>query len=492
MLIREYEANSLKECLTQIRNELGPEAIILDTRKARKGGLLGIGAREIVRVVAATGLVPREEVEAKSRSSSQPKEEDNPTETAGATSAAAARAYRTIAAVANNHGDKLPPQTRSATATKTRPPSTVPTPSILSKPHAEERLPASASKARRPTPALNNHSVEPAAETTATNGAKKTSISSTQRIGELEQALAEIREALDTLQQQQRLSQEQTVTAVVSALAPVVAPTAPTPLVLPACPELYQKLLEIGVDENLARDLVENLPDVSRWSEQARLPMALSALSDLIARRIPIAAPLAPTPGQLTTVVFIGPTGVGKTTTIAKLAARFALLEHKRVALLTVDTYRIAAVEQLKTYGQIMDIPVRVAYDQSEAVAALRECADYDLLLIDTAGRSQKNTMQVGELKSLIDRLNTKSYLVLSACMKERDMLEAVERFSKARVDNLIFTKLDETDSRGSLLNVLDKTGVPLAYITTGQKVPEDIEAADGRRFAHLLLEEGC
>lgn len=486
MLIREYEANSLKECLTQIRNELGPEAIILDTRKARKGGLLGIGAREIVRVVAATGLVPREEIEAKSLSTGASKEEGRPKESAGATSAAAARAYRTIAAVANNSTEQRSVSNRSASATKTRP-----SPSISSS-HKEEYLPSSTSKARRTTPATNSHPVEPAAEPTpTTNGAKKPSVSSMQRIGELEQALAEIREALDTLQQQQQLAQEQTVTAVVSALAPVVAPSAPPPLVLPACPELYKRLLEIGVDEALARDLVENLPDVSRWSEQARLPMALSALSDLIARRIPIAAPLSPTPGQLTTVVFIGPTGVGKTTTIAKLAARFALLEHKRVALLTVDTYRIAAVEQLKTYGQIMDIPVRVAYDQSEAVAAVRECADYDLLLIDTAGRSQKNTMQVGELKSLIDRLNTKSYLVLSACMKERDMLEAVERFSKARVDNLIFTKLDETDSRGSLLNVLDKTGVPLAYITTGQKVPEDIEVADGRRFAHLLLEEG-
>lgn len=492
MLIREYEASSLKECLTQIRNELGPEAIILDTRKARKGGVLGIGARDMVRVVAATGLVPREKaattLEGPQISSTSLRETTKAASKSTPSSPAAARAYRTLAAMVSEKPEeegpsRVYPQQQMAS----------PLASETKKNH-DSANPTRARKTTNATALLSTHDENATSISEPTKRAPATSTEParnlhSQKIGDLEKALEEIRSALNTLQQQQRLSQEQTVTAVVSALAPVVAPNAPTPLVLPACPEIYQKLIEVGVEEALARELVENLPDVSRWSEQARLPMALSALSDLIARRIPVAPPITYTPGKLTTVVFIGPTGVGKTTTIAKLAARFALIEKRRVALLTVDTYRIAAVEQLKTYAQIMDIPVRVAYDQTEAAAAVREFQGFDILLIDTAGRSQKNTMQVGELKSLIDRLEPQSCLVLSACMKESDMLQAVERFAKARVDSLIFTKLDETNSCGSLLNILERTGLPLAYFTTGQKVPEDIEAADGRRLARIILD---
>ena len=122
---------------------------------------------------------------------------------------------------------------------------------------------------------------------------------------------------------------------------------------------------------------------------------------------------------------------------------------------------------------------------------AVAEFADYDLLLIDTAGRSQKNIMQVGELKALLEALNCETHLALSAPVKEEDMIESVRRFSAARVDRIIFTKLDETGSYGTLLNVAENAGIPISYVTSGQKVPEDIERADGRRFAELILGEG-
>jgi flagellar biosynthesis protein FlhF len=218
--------------------------------------------------------------------------------------------------------------------------------------------------------------------------------------------------------------------------------------------------------------------------------LAVSALRDLISRRISNCGPIELTPGKLKAVALIGSTGVGKTTTIAKLAAHFALMQGKRVGLLTVDTYRIAAVEQLKTYSQIIGLPLSVAYNHAEVPPIIEEYADYDLLLIDTAGRSQKHIMQVGELKSLLEAVNCETHLVLSAQIKEQDMMEAARRFSAARVDRLIFTKLDETSSYGTLLNVADRTGIPLSYLTTGQKVPEDLEIAEGSKLASLILDE--
>src|SRR5207302_10818930 len=168
-------------------------------------------------------------------------------------------------------------------------------------------------------------------------------------------------------------------------------------------PHLYARLLESEINEDLARDLLLRLPDTRGWSTQSRGPLAEQALADLMAREISGAGPIECLPGKVKVVALIGPTGVGKTTTIAKLAAQFALTEKRKVGLLTMDTYRIAAVEQLKMYSQIIDIPIRVAYSAADIKPALEELADRDLVLIDTAGRSQKNSMQVGELKSVLD-----------------------------------------------------------------------------------------
>jgi flagellar biosynthesis protein FlhF len=307
--------------------------------------------------------------------------------------------------------------------------------------------------------------------------------------------MREIQEGLQALKQEQAQVSERTVTAVVSAVAPAVnavtnvvhlaglSEEAPV-----AFPELYDRLVSTGVAESLARELIQELPSFDAWSEEARPPLAHAALRDILSRRVASCGPIELTPGKLKAVALIGPTGVGKTTTIAKLAAHFTLVENKRVALLTMDTYRIAAVEQLKTYSQIIDIPISVAYDQSDVLPAIAQFADFDLLLIDTAGRSQKNIMQVGELKAMLEMVRCETHLALSAPVKEQDMLETIHRFSAARVDRLIFSKLDETSSYGTLLNVADRSGIPLSYLTTGQRVPEDIETANGRVLADLIL----
>lgn len=185
----------------------------------------------------------------------------------------------------------------------------------------------------------------------------------------------------------------------------------------------------------------------------------------------------------------VGPTGVGKTTTIAKLAANFALLAGKRVALVTVDTYRIAAVEQLKTYAEIIGVPVDVAFTPQELREAIQRRSDYDMVLVDTAGRSQKHKMQMAELRAFIDVLDEPLvHLVLSATTRTKDMLDVIERFGQLPIAYLIMTKLDETSTYGSLLNACKFAGKPLSYVTNGQTVPDDIEVAEADRIAELIL----
>jgi len=187
-------------------------------------------------------------------------------------------------------------------------------------------------------------------------------------------------------------------------------------------------------------------------------------------------------------VALIGPTGVGKTTTIAKLAAHYALVEKRRVGLLTLDTYRIAAVEQLRTYSEIMNLPLKVARNAGEVPGALEALGDRDLLLIDTAGRSQKNIVHVAELRALLGAVECETHLVLSASTRLRDLLQQVDRFGGPGVDRLLFSKLDETTTYGTLATVALETRIPVSYLTTGQKVPEDIEVADPDRLATLAL----
>ena len=196
-------------------------------------------------------------------------------------------------------------------------------------------------------------------------------------------------------------------------------------------------------------------------------------------------------------VFFIGPTGVGKTTTIAKIASSFKLEHEAKVAFITADTYRIAAVEQLNTYASIIDCPVSVVYSVEDMDKSLTDYKDYDLILIDTAGRSHKADDQMDELKSFIeqvvqrkDEFDFESYLTLSVTTKYKDLKSIADKYDD--VDwSIIFTKLDETCSLGNILNLRMLTDRPLAYTTSGQNVPNDIEVINEQWIAKQLLGGG-
>ncbi len=211
-------------------------------------------------------------------------------------------------------------------------------------------------------------------------------------------------------------------------------------------------------------------------------------LKRFVAGTIKIAPPAAPLDFQKV-VAFVGPTGVGKTTTLAKLAARYSLMERRKVAMVTADTYRIAATEQLKTYGRIMGIPVEVADSAEDITGILAKYKNMDLILVDTAGRSPSNEEQLEELRRFIGKSQPDEiHLVLSATTKYYDMIRIIERFGAAvPINRMIFTKLDETRFYGAFLNLMNNFQIPISYYSTGQNVPDDLEVPEAHSLADRI-----
>ncbi len=186
----------------------------------------------------------------------------------------------------------------------------------------------------------------------------------------------------------------------------------------------------------------------------------------------------------------VGPTGVGKTTTIAKIAARAVLEKKKKIGFITTDTYRIAAIEQLKTYANLLQAPIEIVYNSEDYQKAIEKFSSLDLVFIDTAGRNYKEERYINDLKQLINfNEEVESFLVLSLTSKEKDMNRIVEQFKDIPIDRFIFTKVDETNSIGSMCNLMIKYNKGLAYYTDGQEVPEDIKEANLTELLDLFFQ---
>ena len=251
----------------------------------------------------------------------------------------------------------------------------------------------------------------------------------------------------------------------------------------------YQRVLGCGLEELLARRVAEKVQNSLTKDKLEDERYVRGYFANTLVKTIPVSGPLRLLPGQLTAVALVGPTGVGKTTTIAKLAAHYTLGEKKKVALLTIDTYRIAAVEQLRTFAKIIGLSLDVVLTPSELNRALAQHRDKDLVLIDTAGRSQRDALQMAELRSFFpEDKSVTVHLVLSATASWSNLLETVERFKGLAPESVVFTKLDETNAFGTLLGTALRGQLPLSYFTTGQRVPEDIEVATPERVVDLIL----
>ncbi|MCI5603483.1 MAG: flagellar biosynthesis protein FlhF [Clostridiales bacterium] len=258
---------------------------------------------------------------------------------------------------------------------------------------------------------------------------------------------------------------------------------------------IYNQLLENEVDEKYINQIISEIE--SSLKKESNLDTILALVYQKIVLKLGSPVEISLEDKKTKVAFFVGPTGVGKTTTIAKIASMFKLDKEAKVAMITSDTYRIAAVEQLRTYANILDVPLQVVYTLDELNDAIDKFKEYDLILIDTAGRSHKNEEQCMEMLHFVndcvipEDCTKEVFIVLSASTKYKDLENIIDVYGEIGDYNLIFTKLDETSAFGNILNIKLKTGVNLSYVTSGQVVPDDISLIDAQKMAKSLLGGG-
>lgn len=239
-------------------------------------------------------------------------------------------------------------------------------------------------------------------------------------------------------------------------------------------------LVKLGIDEDIVRGPLADLIGIND-------PNAL--LSAIASKMQAFVQPPVNTGRQV--IALVGPTGVGKTTTLAKLAAKYSLEQGKKVALVTADTYRIGAVDQLKTYARIMGVPLEIALSPEEVAAGVNKHSDKDIVLIDTVGRSQRNAEHIMELKNFVSAaVPTDIHLVIAASLSGDIQREVVDKFAILSPTKLVITKLDESINKGCLVNIPIRTGLAISCVTAGQNVPQDIEFAEAGRIARAVVSE--
>lgn len=299
-----------------------------------------------------------------------------------------------------------------------------------------------------------------------------------QNVGDLQRELGELKSMV------QKLAEARTQAPIPLVAAPIVEVPAQA-----SSSSIATMLCANGIDKEAA-ETIARFADSRMSAEQSRDPqLQREFLRDTMADLVQVSSPAwgEEQQGQRQ-IALIGPTGVGKTTTVAKLAAA-ATAAGSRVALVTIDTFRIAAVEQLKVYGEIMNLPVEVIFRPDQLPQVLEQHRDKDLILIDTAGRSPRDRSRIDELSEFLgEESGIENWLVLSAHSYDKQLQQVVESFSRVPIASLVFTKLDECESWGALLNLPTRTALPLACLTNGQQVPEDLLLAQPQLVADWVM----
>lgn len=431
--------------MAQVKAELGADAVILHTKKYREGGFLGYGSSEVVEVTAAIEDQPerkpakRKEAPAKppAQPAPQPRQVLNQYKTNG-TSAAVQQLEQPVMP----QPAAAPAQAPAVAYAQPAAP-VIPAPSMQpGQPLAAAQMPAVAQQPATPSP---------------------TQAEDKEKIDRLENELAQMKAMLAQVMNKETGADQVT---------------------------LLDALQRQEVTEDIRKDLAAQA-SAGEALLDCRDPQAQEVLSTFLKQHVRCAKGINLRGRKPRTVALIGPTGVGKTTTLAKIAARFVLEQNVDAALITADTYRISAVEQLKTYSDIIGIPLTIVYTPDELRVALHKYADKDLILVDTAGRSQHNAYQMQELQEFLQAApHIEKHLVLSATTKQQDAKDILTKFAACKPDRVIFTKTDETSSVGLIPNLLYEQDIALSFLTNGQSVPDDIVPATPEALAELLLRE--
>jgi flagellar biosynthesis protein FlhF len=431
MRVKRYVVDSMPDALQKIRSDLGKDAVIINTKEIRSGGFLGFFGKKKIEVIAAIDT---------NGSSVSPAYSQTKPQSARVGAAPLNRAVPGVALLDQDRRSDFPE-----------------VPDVLGKVELakNEHAVAASSLAYTPTSAYTPQSVNS---------------------GEMRQKEDLL---LNEIKQMKEMMRKLSVSA-------DVEPELPEPL-----QRIERCLLDQEVDALLVKKMIEQ---ALQYSVSSGEPITEELAQQIIREQL----------GQLllsdrskqislrTRVVhFVGPTGVGKTTTIAKLAAEQVLKYHRKIGFITSDTYRIAAIEQLKTYATILNIPIEVVFSPQDLTKAFHQLEECDVIFMDTAGRNFRNEMYVSELNALLKTQgDSETILVLSLTTKYKDMKAITNNFNKFKLDKVLFTKMDETDSYGAIVNLIHDFSLQLSYVTNGQNVPDDISEVNEQHIIDLLLEE--
>jgi len=427
MQVKRYLAPTFAEALIQAKNELGTDAVIVESKKMRVGGIFGFFGREMTELTVAVDVRPG------GRPSPAPQRPAAP----AAKPAAPAKAEAAPAAAPAPAPAQLAAQPLATPAAG----EPVAAPVTTQASYASVQAQVEAAQARIA-----------AAQTAQPHTAPN--------LSNLEREMAGLRAAVSRL-----LEQKGDAAVNLHGFGR----------------EVFDTLLARGVDEAHALEISQVCPSDH--------PDGRAVLQRELQRLIGPTAPVEIKKGQRKIIALVGPTGVGKTTTLAKLAAHFTLDRGLNVGLITSDTFRIAAIEQLRTYADILGVPVYAVDKPEEAGQALIETKEKDLVLVDTGGRNFRDESRMTELRELLAVLRPdETHLVVSLNINPRDAFDALDAFLPLGVNRLTFTKLDETTSPGLMLNLKMRTETPVGYITHGQSVPDDIIPADQADFTKILM----
>lgn len=484
MKVKRYVVDDLPEAVQLIRNELGSDAVILGTKEIRQGGFLGMFRKRRVEVIAAVDDAALARTNASPRLSGTPR----------LSSAARAHGLPAAAGTGGSGGSEsgwtspasepaepaervapLPPQAvRERYARQPLPPARTGEAGATARPsgggapaNTAATGPAggwpNGGEAVRPSAAIGVAAAGPASATAA---------AAAEPAASGDELLRELRAVKDMVV---RMARQQTFGNL------------PEPIA-----RWSRRLAEQGVEPALVERFAEEMGQRLGRNREAADDNGYATAREILLEW------LAPSAGKgispdTRIVRLVGPTGVGKTTTLAKLAAEQTLTYRRSVGFITADTYRIAAVDQLRTYADILDVPLEVVFSPSELIRAYNRLADRDLLLMDTAGRNYRNELYVSEVNSLLSAgERARTYLVLSMTHKYADMRLVASHFAKYGVDSLLLTKFDETDSYGAVLNLVQEFGFEISYITCGQTVPDDIRVFDPEELVRKMLGESA
>ena len=424
MRIKKFVGSDIKSVTQQMKSELGPDAIVLNTCKVAKGGMLGVLGKDFIEITAAID----EEVDLQHSTYSP----ELVRETGG-------RQAKTFEALLKNSGLQVPTGSVNAGSQQT----------VESLKKVAEHFEKRNTENVKPLPAQARETAE---------------------YFHLKSDVEDIKSTVSEIAQRLKYTQ---------------APALPDNL-----REAYLNLIEQDVNEEAAAELTEAVFRSMTPGQVDRRENVDRCLIEMIASLVKTGTTGKQKSKRPRIVALVGPTGAGKTTTIAKLAAIEKFLNNARVGLITLDTFRIGAIEQLRTFASIADIPMEVVYRQSEMNAAIKKLSNKDVILIDTVGRSQRASKDLAELKKFVDAAKPDEvHLVLSASTGARTLLEVVDKFKVLKPNNIIFSKIDEAVTFGPLFNIAQRANVNVSYLTTGQGVPDDIVAADGIKFASLVYQ---